>query len=141
MKYEYLLHTWGGFYNKEHQEKHGETSGYHYFDTEQPRDEYLAKLRKIEKELNANTLVVRESEGYNVRIITMLHRVVRWDDKEYYTEYKLGPDYPYEVAKYHLENEWYPGFNSYPFGDNFDYENNNIETIQEWITGAFDVNE
>lgn len=51
MKYEYLLHTWGGFYNKEHQDKHGEVKGYHYFDTEQERSDYLAKLRKIETEL------------------------------------------------------------------------------------------
>jgi len=85
MKYEYLLHTWGGFYNKEHQDKHGEVEGYHYFDTKQERSDYLAKLRKIEKELNAMHLATTISEGYNTRTVTTLHRVVKWEGKEYYT--------------------------------------------------------
>ena len=139
MKYEYLLHTWGGFYNKEHQDKHGEVEGYHYFDTKQERNEYLAKLRKIEKDLNATYLVAEESEGYNTRTITTLHRVVKWEGKEYYSKYELSPNYPHDVAKYHLENKWYPGCNDYPLGKDFDYENNEVETVQEWITGAFDI--
>ena len=139
MKYEYLLHTWGGFYNKKHQDKHKEVEGYHYFDTKQDRGDYLAKLRKIEKDLNVMCLVVHESEGYNTRTVTTLHRVVKWEGKEYYSKYELSPNYSYEAAKYHLENKWYPGFNDYPLGEDFDYENNEVETVQEWITGAFDI--
>jgi hypothetical protein len=141
MKYEYLLHTWGGFYNKEHQDKHGEVEGYHYFDTKQDRSDYLAKLRKIETELNAIRLVAQESEGYNTRTVTTLHRVIKWKGEEYYTKYELSPNYPYDVAKYHLENKWYPGCNDYPLGKDFNYENNDVETIQEWITGSFDISD
>ena len=137
MKYEYLLHTWGGFYNKYYQEKHGEVSGYHYFDSKEERDEYLEKLKKIEIELSAFHLVTILSEGYNAREVTTLHRVIKYEGKEYYSKYELSPNYPYDAAKYHLENKWYPGFNDYPLGEDFDYEN--VETVQEWITGAFDI--
>ncbi len=139
MKYEYLLDTWGGFYNKEHQEKHGEKSGYHYFDTEAERSEYLEKLKAIEGKLNAIVLVTTLSEGYNTRTVTTLHRVIKWKGKEYYSCYELSPNYPYDAATYHLENKWYTGFNDYPLGEDFDYENNEIEVVQEWITGSFDI--
>ena len=137
MKYEYLLHTWGGFYNKYYQEEHGEVLGYHYFDSKEERDEYLEKLKKIEIELSAFHLVTILSEGYNTREVTTLHRVIKYEGKEYYSKYELSPNYPYDAAKYHLENKWYPGFNDYPLGEDFDYEN--VETVQEWITGAFDI--
>ncbi len=32
-KYEYLLQTWGGFYNDEHVAIHGKEPGYLWFDT------------------------------------------------------------------------------------------------------------
>ena len=137
MKYEYLLHTWGGFYNKEYQIKHKESQGLHFFETKEARNEYLEKLRKIEKDLNAIHLAVVKSEGYNCRIVTTLHRVIKFDEKEYYSKYEFSPNYPYNAAEYHLEYKWQPGFNDYPLGDDFDYENNKVEIIQEWITGAF----
>lgn len=138
MKYEYLLKTWGGFYNKEYKDIHGEVSGLHYFNTKEERDEYLKKLSKIESEMGANALMSTISEGYHTRTITTLHRVIKWKNKEYYSSRKLSPNYPYEGAKYCLENNWYTGFNDYPLGYDFDYENNDIEVVQEWITGAFE---
>jgi hypothetical protein len=137
MKYEYLLHTWGGFYDNEYQ--HSEKSGYHYFDTEKERSDYLNILKALEEKLSARHLVTTLSEGYNTRTITILHRVIKWEGEEYYSNYEMSPNYPYDVAKYHLENKWYPGFNDYPLGEKFDYDNNEVETIQEWITGAFDI--
>jgi hypothetical protein len=137
MKYEYLLHTWGGFYNKCYQEKHGEVPGYHYFDTKEERNAYLEKLKKIEIELSASHLATTLSEGYNTREVTTLHRVIKHEDKEYYSKCELYPNCPYDVAKYHLKNKWLPGFNDYPIGEDFDYEN--VETVQEWITGSFDI--
>ena len=139
MKYEYLLKTWGGFYNKEYQDKHKEVGGYNYFETADERSKYLVKLRNIERRLNAKYLVVEQSEGYNTREITTLHRVVKFDGREYYTNYKIAPNYSYRSAKYHLENKWYLGFNDYPLGEDFDYENNDVKILQEWITGAFDI--
>lgn len=139
IKYEYLLHTWGGFYNEEYQLIHKEVEGYHYFNSKLERKSYINKLRAIEDELKAHSLVMTKSEGYNTRVSTILHRVIKWEDKEYYSKYELSPNYSYEIAKYHLENKWYPGFNDYPLGENFDYEN--VETVQEWITGAFDISD
>lgn len=139
MKYQYLLHTWGGFYNDEYKSSHNESSGYHYFDTKLERTQYLEKLKEIEAQLSAFHLATDISEGYNTRTNTVLHRVIKWESKEYYSSYILPPNYPYGTAKYHLENKWYPGFNDYPLGEEFDYEKNKVETVQEWITGAFDV--
>lgn len=138
VKYEYLLHTWGGFYNEEFKEIHKEESGYHYFDTKEEREQYLNKLKNIEKELNARVLISVLSEGYNTRIMTTLHRVIKVDGKEYYSRHDMSPNYPFEVAKFHLEYKWQPGFNDYPLGENFDYSTDNYELIQEWITGGFD---
>jgi len=137
MKYEYLLHTWGGFYNDQYSKIHKKKDGFIYFDTKIERDTYVKELEVIEQRLNARHLVIKLSEGYNTRTIIMLHRVIKFDGKEYYSEYKLSPNYEFDVAKYHLENKWYPGFNDYPLGEDFDYEK--VKTVQEWITGAFDI--
>lgn len=139
LKYEYMLSTWGGFYNEEYQALHKYEEGYHYFDSEEEREKYIQKLRCTEEDLDAKHLMISKSEGYNVRVNTVLHRVIKYQDKEYYSKYDIGCAYPYEHAKYHLEYKWYPGFNDYPLGEDFDYENNQVETIQEWITGAFDI--
>ena len=79
------------------------------------------------------------SEGYCCRTRTVLHRVIEWDGKRYYTQLDMGVNYPMDVAQYHLEWKWYPGFNDYPLGEDFDYDNNPVQIIQEWITGAFTV--
>jgi len=138
MKYEYCLETWGGFYNPEHQLKHAEKEGRHYFESEEERKAYLTKLRGIEKELNAKQLVTNRFEGYNVRVETVLHRVIKYDGREIHTECKLSPNTTYSQALYHLKYKWYPGFNDCPLGEDFDYENAQFSIIQEWITGAFD---
>ncbi len=51
------------------------------------------------------------------------------------------PCYPYSTVEYHIENKWYPGFNDYPLGEDFDYEKNKVEIIKEWVVGAFDLDE
>lgn len=141
MKYEYLLYTWGVFYNKEHQEKHNQIEGCHYFDTKEERDEYLLRLRKIEIELNARCLMSTKSEGYCVRDLVTMHRVVKWKGKEYYSKLVAHPNYLYSSAKSYMKNAWFPGFNDYPLGEEFDYQKNKVEIVQEWVTGSFDIKE
>lgn len=68
MKYEYLVYTWGGFYNEEHAIKHGLKSGNHFFDTAEERLKYINQLKEIEIDLNARHLVYTTTEGYNCRI-------------------------------------------------------------------------
>jgi hypothetical protein len=134
LKYQYRLYAWGGFYNKEFKNKHKEEPGEYLFDTEQERREYLNKLKKIENKLNARFLVVDLSEGYNVIIPTVAHRVIEYNKERYYSTYKFDIKVSFDVAKYHIEYKWYPGFNDYPLGKNFDYSK--IKIIQEWITGT-----
>ena len=63
LKYQYLLYTWGGFYNEQYQVKHKEKAGRHLFETHEERQNYIDKLREIEKILNARHLGITGSEG------------------------------------------------------------------------------
>ena len=137
LKYEYYVYTWGGFYNKEYSKIHKKESGGFWFDSEKERKVYIEELKSIEKDLSANYLMISLSEGYCCRIPTILHRVIEFENKRYYSKYDLGINYPLDVAQYHLENKWYCGFNDYPLGEDFDYENNEVIIVQEWITGAY----
>jgi len=138
-KYEYMLNTWGGFYNKEYQKIHGKKCGLHYFDTENDRDNYLDKLKLIEVNYNAKHLMFTVAEGFHTRTNVVAHRVCRHDGKFYHTKHEFWPCYSYSSALYHMEYKWYLGFNDYPLGEDFDYDKNQIEIIQEWISGAFSL--
>lgn len=138
MKYLYHLKTWGGFYNTEYAEQHGEQEGDFYFSTPAERDTYLKGLQKTEKKLGAYHLMHTFSEGYCWDVHTKIHRVVEYRGKRYHSERDLGVNCPFDAAKDHLVNKWLPGFNSYPLGEDFtDYTN--LVTVQEWVTGAFTV--
>ena len=142
MKYEYMLHTWGGFYNKEFKRVHKYEPGYFYFDSKKERDEYLSKLKKVEESLNARSLAVDVEEGYHLRDGEIVaHRVCKYNGEARHTTRSFPPGYPYAIAVYHIENKWYPGFNDYPFGEDFDYERNKVTIIQEWITGSFNLDD
>lgn len=135
-KYEYFLFTWGGFYNKEHVEKHGFTKGGKmWFDTKEDRDNYIKLLDQIAEKHNAKHLVRVIDEGYDTREVPTCHRIVEYKGKYYYDSDSYS--WPTEVStmEYHMEWKWTPGFNSYPLGEDFeDYEN--VNTVMEWITGA-----
>lgn len=136
LKYQYHLCTWGGFYNEEYQKIHNEKSGDHWFDSSNERESYIKKLKDIEEKLGARHLALNTSEGYCCNITTKLHRVVEFENKRYYSENDLGINFPFNAAKYILEWKWTCGFNDYPLGEDFDYDNNPPKIIQEWITGA-----
>ena len=139
LKYQYHLKTWGGFYNTQH--KHGFKEGDYLFNTEVERGNYINLLEDVSKKLNAHVLVTSLSEGYSCSIRTVCHRVSSYKDKEYYTTWDLGVNYPFSTAKYIIKDKWYPGFNDYPLGEDFDYENKDFKIVSEWITGAMDVTE
>ncbi len=136
LEYEYHLYTWGGFYNEKYYKIHQKPRGNFWFKTKEERQSFIDELKQIEKELNAFHLCMNLTEGYCCRIHTVLHRVIEWNGITYYSSYDMGVNYPIESAKYHLEYKWCVGFNDYPLGEDFDYENNKIKVIQEWITGA-----
>lgn len=136
-KYQYFLHTWGGFYNTWHQEKHGYKEGEFLFDTSAERQQYMEELEAVSEVLNAHMLATSTSEGFACDVRTVLHRVVEWEGKQYYSQRDMGPNYPLDTAMYFIEYNWYPGFNDYPLGEDFDYEAHEVKVLKEWITGAF----
>jgi hypothetical protein len=139
MKYEYLLHTWGGFYNEGNQKIHGELSGDHYFDIEKERETYLIKLKDIAKEIGTYDcrLMNHKEEGFTVRTPPMLHRISEYKGEQVHTTRDGRVLTKYDDCEYMLEYKWYPGFNDYPFGEDFDYEQEDFKIVQEWITGSF----
>lgn len=137
MPYLYYLYTWGGFYNKEFQDIHGYIGGGRNFNTAKEREEYLDTLKQVEIKLNARHLAFRTCEGFNTLVPTILHRVVEYKGNQYYSNNDMGIGYPYGAAEYHMQWKWYPGFNDYPLGEDFDYDKEKFTIIQEWITGSF----
>ena len=138
-KFEYYVKTWGGFYNEEHKQIHGLSEGDYWFDTKIEADKFIEDRKKIEKELGANYLACELHSGYTTRIKTELHRVIEYEGKEYYTSYDIGYNYPMKAALYHMEYKWYPGFNDYPLGEDFNYSK--VKIKQEWVTGAYTKDE
>ena len=66
-EYEYLLHTWGGFYNEENIKIHKEPDiPYKWFYTLRERDNEVKRLKDLAKPYN-NTIMMSFSEGYLTR--------------------------------------------------------------------------
>lgn len=137
-KYEYIVHTWGGFYNDQYKRIHHFEPGYKWFDNEFERDQYVSVLKSYEEKLNARHLMVVLDEGYHTHIKTILHRVVKYKGEFIYSEYDMGYAYPMDAAEYHMEYKWTPGFNDYAAIEDSDDEEQlkQVEIISEWITGA-----
>jgi len=77
------------------------------------------------------------SEGYCCNIRTILHRVIEYEGKQYYSSNNMGINFPAQSAAFHMTYKWTPGFNDYPLGEDFDYSK--VKIVQEWITGAFNT--
>ncbi len=98
-KYEYLLKTWGGFYNEEFQKIHRKEEGSFFFDTKKERKACIDELRQIEKKLNANFLMIREEEGKDVRYSTIAKMKMVYNGKTYDYEEDFG-FYPKSTAHF-----------------------------------------
>ena len=136
-KYQYHVKTWGGFYNDEYKNIHKKECGDFIFDSKKERDSFVTELKEIEEQLDARFLVTDFTEGFCCNIRTVLHRVIEYKGKQYYSYCDLGINYPFHVAKYHMKWKWYPGFNDYPLEEDFDYDTEEVLIIKEWITGAW----
>lgn len=136
LKYEYLLSTWGGFYNDKNFKIHGESEGNYYFDSNESRQIYLDKLQQIEKDLNIYKLCFNKSEGYNCREFPTLHRVFKYQDKIYHQELKYDFNYSFDHCDYYLQNKWILGDF---LGEGVDYNYDEVVIIQEWIEGSFTI--
>lgn len=99
-KYEYMLHTWGGFYNKENYKKHGKKDGYFFFNTMDELQKYLNELKYIEKRLSAFMLATNIVEGKHVRYKTIAKMKMNYKGKIYDYEHDFGYAYPVESAEF-----------------------------------------
>lgn len=99
-KYEYMLQTWGGFYNDEYREKHGYTGGYFWFDTAEERQRYISELREAEDKFGARILVIDIKEGSDLRQRTVAKMTFSYMGREYQHEEDFGFAFPEENARY-----------------------------------------
>lgn len=137
-KYQYHVKTWGGFYNEEYRAIHGLEEGDFLFNTEEERTDFVNQRRALERDLAAKSLVVVKTEGYHCNVCTMCHRICEYQGVEYYSSDDLGVNYSRSAAEYWMEWKWYPGFNDYPLGRDFEhYDSKHFKVKAEWITGAF----
>lgn len=135
LKYEYYCHLWGGFFNEDNKKIHKYNEGDYYFDTEEERSSFIKKLESYISNLDEyHTLERNLSEGFHVRERATLYRTIKYKDKFYHSEYlwSFANELIFNLI-FHLENQWYPGFNDYPLGEDFDYSE--IEIIEEGVKG------
>lgn len=99
-KYEYMLHTWGGFYNPEYASIHGRSAGYYFFDTKEELDSYLSELKTIEEKLKAFSLATSIEEGRHVRYRTIATMKMIYKGKPYDYTHDFGYAYPVEAAHF-----------------------------------------
>lgn len=97
-KYEFVLHTWGGFYNDENKAKHGLEPGYFWFDTAEDRQKFLDSLREIEKKFDAKYIAHNFEEGQHVRYRTIARMTLVYNNKAYQYEEDFGFAYPVSAA-------------------------------------------
>ena len=96
-KYEYLLHTWGEFYNKKHVE-----CEYSWFESASERNNYLDKLKQIANKLNVK-LACSFEEGRHVRYKTIAKMILVYNGKQYPYSHDFGYGYPVDAAYYTFE--------------------------------------
>lgn len=99
-RYEYLIHTWGGFYNQQHVEKHGLKPGFFWFKSADARKLFLDNLQKIERELNATHLAFSLAEGEGTRQRTVAKMTLEYNGVRVNHEENFGYGYASEAAEY-----------------------------------------
>lgn len=103
-KYEYLLHTWGGFYNDEHKVIHQKEAGYFFFDTNEEREKYIKELQDISEIMDAQVLMIDRKEGIGVRYKTVAHLILKYKGEKFELEYDFGYAYPSDAALFMFED-------------------------------------
>lgn len=140
LKYEYGVHTWGGFYNDHNRAIHHFEEGTQYFPTKELRHTYLNSLENARRALTYSdaTLAKHLFEGFNIRDLPVIHRVVEYRGKQYYSKYEYSWPETASVLLYYMENKWYPGLNDdtveETVGHSVDYKE--VKIIQEWLSGS-----
>lgn len=102
MDYQYMVHVWGGAWNKAAnpsiEKDLGIKSGYHYFKTESAKDAFCELLdNRVYREQG---LVVAHGDGQLTGKRTVFVGVFVYEDDEFILHYDFGYDYPAESAIY-----------------------------------------
>ena len=161
MPYMYGLTLWGGFFNSDNVAVHNMLPALFektlFFENKSVRDNLLTSLKLIETNMKEKgyekcTLMSVVSEGYSIATPVVCHRVSEYKGKRVHTQQAMQPGTTLQHAMYYMDNKWYPNFNDYPFGydDEVDeetgeplhedvYNSEDFKIIQEWVTGAFDL--
>jgi len=92
-KYEYMLHTWGGFWNAHNIKVHGEPDvPYKWFDTKEERDNERQRLNKLAEKHGTIDSCIAQSvqEGYFTRYRHIIQTIGKSGDQLITIEKDLG---------------------------------------------------
>ena len=106
---EYMVHIWGGAWNSDAnpsiEKDLGIKSGYHYFDTEEEKNEFCKLLD--------NPIYSKQGLARDIKYGVMTHKrtifvgTFKYKDKEFVLHYDFGYEYPEEQARFQfLENNY-----------------------------------
>ena len=102
---EYLVHTWGGAWNKDAnpsiKKDYGIESGYHYFQTEKEKDLFVSILKQPQYKKQGLMIDIKYGEMSHKRTI-FVYRLA-YKDKVYELEEDFGYEYEEEHARYMFE--------------------------------------
>ena len=108
-KKEYMVHIWGGAWNKDAnpsiEKDLGIKSGYHYFDTEEEKNEFCKHL--YNPIYRNQGLMIDEEYGVMSHKRTIFVGTFKYKDREFILHYDFGYEYPEESAEFQfLENNY-----------------------------------
>ncbi len=108
-KYEYMIHTWGSFYNEEFFEIHRKEEGYHFFDTSEDRQKYIDELRKINRQIeegtgNSESLLIVSKDGQGLRYKTIAKMNFNYKGKSYPYEHDFGYGFEEGSARFMFDD-------------------------------------
>lgn len=105
-KEEYMVHIWGGAWNHDAnpsiEKDLGIKKGYHYFPTEQEKDDFVRLLRN--PIYRSQGLMIDEKYGVMSHKRTIFVGTFIYGDKEFVVHYDFGYEYSEEDAVYMFED-------------------------------------
>ena len=111
---EWMIHIWGGAWNYDAnpsiERDLGIKEGYHYFKSEEDKNEFVAKLHN--PIYRNQGLMIIEKYGEMVHKRTIFVGIFQYQDKEYVIHYDFGYEYSEEDAEFQfLENNYSCDYN------------------------------
>ena len=103
-KKEYMVHIWGGAWNKDAnpsiEKDLGIKEGYHYFDTKEEKDEFCKHLRLYK--YRKQGLMIDEKYGVMSHKRTVFVGTLQYKGNEFIIHYDLGYEYSSDDAEFYF---------------------------------------